>query len=213
MRDAVYKELHSALESPLGERGTRRGTAVGESPARRHLRRIVTQRFATCRCCAGGTFAQRAAEALYGAGTSSPTGDTPVGAASGASRLASDFAAGVEGSLSMASKALNALGDNARGYARGVSGKAASGMGDEADVAEFTPGAQETDEIARSDYAVRRNLLVRFTEDELDQSVRDKARPFRHTLRAFKPLEPWLSDVNSPLSRCSSSSGSCSRID
>jgi hypothetical protein len=80
---------------------------------------------------------------------------------------------------------LGALGANAQAYSRGVGGaagmsgrgsaQAGSGGGD-ADTAwggqgDFSPSAEETDALVESRYAVRRNLLVRFTDDELDQSV------------------------------------------
>jgi hypothetical protein len=136
----------------------------------------------------GDAFSQRAADILYGPPTS---GAPPV--PSDASRLARDLAAGVAGGVGLASRALEALGANAQAYARGIGGapgvgsgrvEAAGGYGDTGWGAQdgygdtgwgggddFSPSAEETEALVRDRYAVRRNLLVRFTEDELDQSV------------------------------------------
>lgn len=36
---------------------------------------------------------------------------------------------------------------------------------------EFTPSPEETNELIFQDYAIRRNLLIRFQDDTLDQSL------------------------------------------
>mmetsp|Transcript_28186 Transcript_28186/g.91084 ORF Transcript_28186/g.91084 Transcript_28186/m.91084 type:complete len:349 (-) Transcript_28186:13-1059(-) len=147
LRAAVQAQAQAALESPLGD-----------------------------------IFAQRAAGFLYGpsppaAGASPLPADTV--------RLARDLAAGVLGGVGLASQALGALGSNAQAYARGIggdagdttSGNAGVGLGGRYDNTawgaqdDFVPSAEETEALVRARYAVRLKLLVRFTDDELDQSV------------------------------------------